>query len=119
MISERSRARDSGERRRPACWRLRTLSRVANFSDSKDCFGETPKPTRESRVLPRVMRYVAFGIFVVVPLCCEAAEVIPPKPAGYFADYAHVVSPAAASRFNEQLAQFERETSNQVWVVVY
>jgi uncharacterized protein len=47
------------------------------------------------------------------------AEVIPPKPAGYFNDYAGVVSKDAALRFNEQLAQFERETSNQVVVAVY
>jgi uncharacterized protein len=48
-----------------------------------------------------------------------AAEVIPPKPAGYFNDYAGVVSKEAAQRFNEQLAQFERETSNQVVVAVF
>ena len=48
-----------------------------------------------------------------------AAEVIPPKPAGYFNDYANVVSKEAALRFNEQLAQFERETSNQVVVAVF
>ncbi|MBA2622329.1 MAG: TPM domain-containing protein [Chthoniobacterales bacterium] len=44
---------------------------------------------------------------------------MPPKPAGYFNDDANVVSKEAASRFNEQLAQFERETSNQVVVAVY
>src|SRR3954463_13302301 len=49
----------------------------------------------------------------------RAAEVIPPKPAGYFNDYANVVSRDAALRFNEQLAQFERETSNQVVVAVF
>jgi uncharacterized protein len=49
----------------------------------------------------------------------RAAETIPPKPAGYFNDYAGVVSKEAALRFNEQLAQFERETSNQVLVVVF
>jgi len=48
-----------------------------------------------------------------------AAEVIPPKPAGYFNDYAGVVSKEVALRFNEQLAQFERETSNQVLVAVF
>jgi uncharacterized protein len=48
-----------------------------------------------------------------------AAEVIPPKPAGYFNDYAGVVSKEAALRFNEKLAQFERETSNQVLVAVF
>jgi uncharacterized protein len=49
----------------------------------------------------------------------QAAEVIPPKPAGYFNDYAGVVSKDSALRFNEQLAQFERETSNQVVVAVF
>ncbi len=48
-----------------------------------------------------------------------AAERIPPKPDRYFNDYAGVVSKQAALRFNEQLAQFERETSNQVLVAVY
>jgi uncharacterized protein len=61
---------------------------------------------------------VAIGIFasaIVLP----AAETIPPKPAGYFNDYAGVVSKEAALRFNERLAQFERETSNQVLVAVF
>ena len=49
----------------------------------------------------------------------QAAEVIPPKPAAYFNDYAGVVSKVAGSRFNEQLAQFERETSNQVVVAAF
>ena len=44
---------------------------------------------------------------------------IPPKPDRYFNDYAGVVSKEAAHRFNEQLAQFERETSNQVVVAVF
>jgi uncharacterized protein len=49
----------------------------------------------------------------------QAAEVIPPKPDRYFNDYAGVVSQEAARRFNEQLAQFERETSDQVVVAVF
>lgn len=49
----------------------------------------------------------------------RAAEVLPPKPAGYFNDYAGVVSRGAALQFNEQLAQFERDTSNQVVVAVF
>src|SRR5437763_1957815 len=48
-----------------------------------------------------------------------AAEVTPPKPDRYFNDYAHVVSPGADQRFNEQLAQFERDTSDQVVVAVF
>ena len=49
----------------------------------------------------------------------QAAEVIPPKPDRYFNDYAGVVSKEAAYRFNEQLAQFERETSDQVVVAIF
>ncbi len=54
-----------------------------------------------------------------VALSADAAEVIPPKPDRYFNDYAGVVSQEAAARFNEQLAQFERDTSNQVVVAVF
>jgi uncharacterized protein len=52
-------------------------------------------------------------------LSSQAAEVMPPKPDRYFNDYAGVVSKEAAQRFNEQLAQFERETSDQVVVAVF
>ena len=48
-----------------------------------------------------------------------AAEVIPPKPTAYFNDYANVVPKEKALALNEKLAQFERESSNQVLVVVY
>ncbi|MFZ3375501.1 MAG: TPM domain-containing protein [Chthoniobacterales bacterium] len=62
---------------------------------------------------------IAAALVVVIGLPGHAAEVIPPKPAGYFNDYAGVVSKEAALRFNEQLAQFERETSDQVVVAVF
>ncbi len=48
-----------------------------------------------------------------------AAETMPSKPDRYFSDYAGVVDQATASELNEELAQFERETSNQILVVVY
>src|SRR5438045_1751102 len=62
----------------------------------------------------------ALLIFIaLLAINSRAAEVIPPKPDRYFNDYAGVVSKEAASRFNEQLAQFERETSDQVVVAVF
>ncbi len=68
-----------------------------------------------------VMTYALLvGLLVsLISLSAQAAEVIPPKPAGYFNDYANVVSKEAALRFNEQLAQFERDTSDQVLVAVF
>lgn len=65
------------------------------------------------------MKQIAFWLAWLLAIEAGAAEVIPPKPASYFNDYARVVSSTAASRFNEQLAQFERETSNQVVVAVF
>src|SRR5437879_11168860 len=60
-------------------------------------------------------------VALVASLACasRADEVIPPKPDRYFNDYAGVVSKEAALRFNEQLAQFERETSDQVVGAVF
>ena len=68
---------------------------------------------------PELLRYLLLGFLISLSLVSRAAEVVPPKPAGYFNDYAGVVSKEAALRFNEQLAQFERETSDQVVVVVF
>src|SRR5947208_3165051 len=84
-----------------------------------------PKQPRRSRLTARsrsenaIHLLLAALAFALLATSSHAAEVIPPKPDRYFNDYAGVVSKEAAYRFNEQLAQFERETSNQVWVVVY
>lgn len=62
---------------------------------------------------------LCLAAFAALAPLAPAAEVIPPKPAGYFNDYAGVVSKTAAQRFSEQLAQFERDTSNQIVVAVF
>ncbi|PYL95256.1 MAG: hypothetical protein DMF18_08665 [Verrucomicrobia bacterium] len=72
------------------------------------------RSTTNSRV-----KRIAFCLAAFVAIHSQATEVIPPKPAAYFNDYAGVVAKDAALRFNEQLAQFERETSNQVVVAVF
>lgn len=58
-------------------------------------------------------------LLLIVTGVCRAAEVIPPKPPRYFNDYAGVVSPGVGERLNTQLAQFERDTSDQVIVAIY
>jgi len=67
----------------------------------------------------RSIRLIAVALLTLLVQSVRAAEVIPPKPTGYFNDYAGVVSKDAAHRFNERLAQFERDTSNQVVVAVF
>jgi uncharacterized protein len=74
-----------------------------------------PPPTLRAK---QVALLVA-AFFVMLATKSQAAEVIPPKPDRYFNDYAAVVSKEAARRFNEQLAQFERETSDQVVVAIF
>jgi uncharacterized protein len=62
---------------------------------------------------------LAVALFALLATKSQGAEVIPPKPDRYFNDYADVVSKTAALRFNEELAQFERETSDQVVVAIF
>src|SRR5271165_3588152 len=45
--------------------------------------------------------------------------VTPPKPPQYFNDFASLVSFEAGERLNRQLAEFDRQTSNQILVVIY
>ncbi len=82
--------------------------------------GVSPALKQPARLpLHLYLKQIALCLAAFVAIQSHAAEVIPPKPAAYFNDYAGVVSKEAASRFNEQLAQFERETSNQVVVAVF
>ncbi len=61
------------------------------------------------------------SLFLLATWCwmAGAAEVIPPVPAQWFNDYAQVVSPAAATRLNQTLQDFERQTSSQILVAVF
>jgi len=86
--------------------------------------GKSPaieQPIRLSRQTVRTKRMALMiaALFASLAVGARAAEVIPPKPDRYFNDYAGVVSKDAAYRFNEQLAQFERETSDQVVVAIF
>jgi uncharacterized protein len=90
----------------------------------KPCEGGSPANEQPTRPPIQILRapYVALCTAALACLLTShlhAAEVIPPRPDRYFNDYAGVVSKEAALRFNEQLAQFERETSNQVVVAVF
>jgi uncharacterized protein len=83
----------------------------------------TPNQPRRNRLIVASRSEHAIHLFLAAltlfAISANAAEVIPPTPSAYFNDYAGVVSKEAASRFNEQLAQFERDTSDQVVVAVF
>ncbi len=57
---------------------------------------------------------LAAGVFPAA-----AAEVIPPRPSNHFNDYAGAVRRETASQLNTELAQFERDTSNQLLVAIF
>src|SRR2546421_11782500 len=76
------------------------------------------------RLPPQMLRakqvaLLVAGFFALLATKSQAAEVIPPKPDRYFNDYAGVVSKSTALRFNEELARFERETSDQVVIAIF
>ncbi len=75
-------------------------------------------PSLSAQLGITIALFIGASIFLL-PTNCRGAEVIPPKPPGYFNDYANAVGKEVALRLNEQLAQFERETSNQIIVAVY
>ena len=83
--------------------------------------GETTARQATSLEITALGRRLFFAVVAIVTsaICAHAAEVIPPKPDRYFNDYAGVVSHGVAERLNTQLAQFERDTSDQVVVAVY
>jgi uncharacterized protein len=65
------------------------------------------------------MRRFSFTLIWLWCLSALAAEVIPPSPAHYFNDYAHVVDAGTAQQLEAKLDNFERATGNQVVVAVY
>lgn len=63
-------------------------------------------------------RAVALAI-LLVGFRLFAAEVIPPAPEKYFNDYAGVVLLNTAEKLNQTLADFERDSSDQIVVAVF
>ena len=65
------------------------------------------------------MRRLCAILVLVFGFRLFAAEVIPPPPAAYFNDYAHVVSAGTAAQLNKTLEDFERQSSDQIVVAVF
>src|SRR5438046_7394611 len=86
--------------------------------------GGRPAIRRPTRLPLKILRTKQIAVlvaafFALLATKSQAAEVIPPKPDRYFNDYAGVVSKSTALRFNEDLARFERETSDQVVIAIF
>ena len=79
----------------------------------------SPKRSAWRDALPRVPLFLIVALTIWYCSAALATEVIPPKPDRYFNDYAHIISQGTAARLNDQLVQFERDTSSQVVVAIY
>ncbi|TAL00419.1 MAG: hypothetical protein EPO07_09675 [Verrucomicrobia bacterium] len=65
------------------------------------------------------MRKLFSSLLALISFAAFAAEVIPPAPKLYCNDYADVISISARESLNQRLADFERETSNQILVAIF
>ena len=65
------------------------------------------------------LRAVGIALLALCAPCARAAEVIPPPPRAHFNDYASLVRPETAAALDSKLAQFERDTSNQIVVAIF
>ena len=77
--------------------------------------GGSPGGFRRARLSPGLLGL----LLILVATLTHAAEVIPPVPPNHFNDYAGVVRRDTAQKLNAELAQFERDTSNQLVVAIY
>jgi len=84
-------------------------------------------PSAPGVVATRLRRAARISLIILVTLASlvagggngHAAEAIPPAPTNHFNDFAGVVRPETAAELNAELAQFERDTSNQILVAIY
>ena len=70
------------------------------------------------------IKSVSHRLLLVLFLLCgftttALAETIPPAPPRYFNDYARQISSSVANQLNQQLEAYERQSSNQILVVIY
>lgn len=60
---------------------------------------------------------ICLALTIVFP--AHAAETIPARPTRYFNDYTLTVKPETADRLNQEMEDFEKESSNQLVAVIY
>lgn len=76
-------------------------------------------PSVDSMARTALNRWVAAAIFFLCLCNLTAADTLPPTPGQFFTDYAKIIPAQVANGLNNQLTQFERDTSNQILVAVF
>ena len=79
--------------------------------------------TTSRRSFKTGLTLLAFLALVLAPIASALAvtpqELLANPPKRYFNDYAQMVQPATAASLESELANFERQTSNQIVVVIF
>ncbi len=79
--------------------------------------------TTSRRSLKTAPTLLAFLALVLAPIASALAvspqELLANPPKRYFNDYAQMVQPSTAASLESELANFERQTSNQIVVVIF
>jgi uncharacterized protein len=76
-------------------------------------------PTLLDSAMVSLAARLYFLAFLSLFILHAVAADVPPKPSRYFNDFASLVDSQTAEKLNRQLEDFERQTSNQLLVVVY
>jgi uncharacterized protein len=68
-----------------------------------------------------MLRNLLLGLLLLlgIGLGKVSAEALPPAPTQYVTDEAGVITPGLIAQLNQRLAAFERQTSNQIFAVIY
>lgn len=97
--------------------RPRRANAILVFHAKSDAGVAPPAILRSS---PAAVSLVAFLLTALLfSATTLRAAPLPPKPARHFNDYARLVPGDTAQQLDARLAQFERETSNQILVTIY
>src|SRR5690606_4927846 len=75
--------------------------------------------SRRSSGSGRAVLGIALLALLLAAVFAGAQEKLPPAPKRHFNDYAGVVPADAVASLDAKLAQFERDTSNQILVAVF
>jgi hypothetical protein len=93
----------------------------SNLVVCSDALGIRTRTRRHKFAGESVKSMNAIRNFIPLFIACASlnAATIPPAPNQYFNDYAGVIAAPSVAFFNDLLARFERETSNQIVVAIY
>jgi uncharacterized protein len=68
-----------------------------------------------------MLKHSLLALLLLLGVCREtvSADALPPAPQQYVTDEAGVITPTLVAQLNQRLSAFEKQTSNQVFAIIY